>query len=196
MVTVTAPATRTATSVNRIGAVTMLVSGLTALMVTIAAIVDPDLAQAGKSAYLVSGVVMCLVDLGVALGIAAVAAATPIALGRLRTPIVVLTVAASLAMVVAEAALRVDFATGTAAYGVVGPLQALGLIAMGVGIVRAGRWTSWRRFAVLAWGLYVPLVMVPLLAASGGTSLVALGGYHLGVVAAAWALRSELRHDS
>ncbi len=180
------------TSAGRIGSSLLLIGGLTALMVTAAAVIDPDIAQAGKGAYLASGVVMSLVDLAVAVGLAFVATSIPLALGRLRTPVIVLTVGASAGMVFAEGALRASFATGNALFGVFGPLQALGLIALGIGIVRARAWTSWRRFALLGWGLYVPILMLPLLISSGGTSLVALAGYHLGVVAAAVATRIEL----
>jgi hypothetical protein len=178
-------------SAGRFGPALFLIAGITALFVTAAAFAFPDVAQAGKSAYLVSGVVMSFVDFAVALGIGVVFASAPVALGRLRSAILTLTVGASIGMVLAEIALRIDFATGTAMYSVVGPLQALGLIGLGIGIVRARGWTSWRRFVVLGWGLYVPMIMVPLLAASGGTSLVALAGYHVGVVATGIAARTE-----
>jgi uncharacterized membrane protein (DUF2068 family) len=183
--------TNSALSARVMGPALLLIGGVTALLVTAAAAVYPDIATAGRPAYLASGLIMTSADLAVALGLAAVAVAAPLALGRLRTPVIALTVGASFGMVVAEAVLRADFATGNAIYGVVGPLQALGLIGLGVGIIRSRGWSSWRRFAVLAWGLYIPLLMVPLLVFSGGTSLVALAGYHIGVVAAGVAARQE-----
>lgn len=184
-----ANATITTPTMRIVGPALLLIGGATALLVTAAAALFSDIATAGRSAYLASGVVMTAVDLAVAVGLAAVAVSAPLALGRLRAPLIALTVGASLAMVAAEVVLRVDFAAGNAFFGVAGPLQAVGLVGLGIGIIRGRVWSSLRRYAFLAWGLYVPILMVPLLVASGGTSLLALAGYHIGVVAtgvAAW----------
>lgn len=70
--------------------------------------------------------------------------------------------AGSAGIVVAEPLLRVSFALGKAVLGVVGPMQALGLILVGIAIIRGGVWGSWRRYTVLGLGLYVPCLMVPL----------------------------------
>jgi hypothetical protein len=166
----------------------MLLGGaaVVALVVTVlAAFVDAGIARPGAGAYLVSGVVMTAVDLAVAVAFAALSGAGAMQAGRYGTVSFTILVVSSFGMVIAEALLRVDFALGNAAYGIVGPLQAVGLVLVGFGIIRARRWSSWRRFSALALGLYIPLLMVPLLVASGGTSLLALGGYHLLVLAIA-----------
>lgn len=62
-------------------------------------------------------------------------------------------------------------------------LAGLGLVLAGVAVVRAGRWTGWRRWVVLALGIYVFVVLTPVIIASGGPpavpSVVALAGWEL-----------------
>jgi hypothetical protein len=162
----------------------LLVAAATGLAVTAAAaFLDPAIGQPHHGAYIASGVVMSIVDFLTAVGLAGLAFTPAVREGRFKQVAFGTLVIASFAMVPAEVLLRVDFATGNGVYGIVGPIQALGLILVGIGIVRRALWTSWRRFVVLAMGLYVPLVMVPLMVSAGGTSLVALGGYHAFVLA-------------
>jgi hypothetical protein len=153
------------------------------LLTATAATIDPGLARPGGSHFLASGVVMCLVDLAVAIGFTALALQAPARPTVLRWLGGALLVAGSFGTVPAEALLRVDFDLGNAVFGVVGPAQALGLVLFGIAVVVARQWTSWRRFAPLALGLYVPFVMMPLLIASQGLSLGALAGYHAFVLA-------------
>ncbi|GAA1871403.1 hypothetical protein GCM10009836_60260 [Pseudonocardia ailaonensis] len=47
-------------------------------------------------------------------------------------------------------------------------LVGIGLILVGVAVIRAGVWSGWRRFVVLALGIVVFVVMTPLLIVSGG----------------------------
>lgn len=169
----------TTASLVRNGGAFLIGAAATALVLTAAAaFIDRSLARPGAGGYLASGIVMTLVDLFAALGLTGLAGTDAVGPGRFKQLAFGLAIGGSFAMVPAEVLLRIDFATGNAAYGIVGPIQAIGLILVGIGIVRARRWSSWRRFVVLFWGIYVPAVMVPLLAASGGTSLVALAGYH------------------
>ena len=91
-------------------------------------------------------------------------------------------IAGSAGSVVAEALLRFDWTAGNNLYSVVGSVHAAGFILAGIGVIRARAWTSWHRFMPLAMGLYVPLLMIPLLARSNGTSPVALAGFHVGIL--------------
>ena len=51
----------------------------------------------------------------------------------------------------------------------VGPLlTGVGLVAAGIAVVRAGRWSGWQRFTPLAVGAYVFVVLIPVLIGSGG----------------------------
>jgi hypothetical protein len=166
-----------------LGAAFLALSATIALLLTAAtAFVNPAIGQPTQPEYLASGVVMTLVDLLVVCGFARLAASTAMAPGPFKQLAFGLLVLSSLAMVPAEALLRVDFDAGNAAFGVAGPLQAAGLVLVGVGIIRTHRWSAWHRYMPLAMGLYIPFVMLPLLIASGGTSLVALVGYHVCVL--------------
>jgi hypothetical protein len=166
-----------------LGAAFLVLSATIALLLTAAAaFVNPAIAQPRQPEYLASGVVMVLVDLLVVFGLGSLAASTAMAPGRFKRLAFGLLILSSLAMVPAEALLRVDFDTGNAAFGVAGPLQAVGLVLVGVGIIRTHRWSTWRRYTPLVMGLYIPFVMVPLLITSAGTSLVALAGYHMCVL--------------
>lgn len=176
----------------RRGPMLLIAAAVTALAVTALAMwLDPALATPKTPDYIASGVVMTLVDLAAGLGFTGLAFAGAVRPGRFSTLAFAIAIAASFAMVPAELLLRVDFAVGNALYGVVGPLQAIGLVLVGIAIVTAHRWHSWGRFTVLALGLYVPLVMVPVLVASGGTSLAALAGYHALILAVGIGFRIE-----
>lgn len=54
-------------------------------------------------------------------------------------------------------------------------LVAFGLVVAGAAVVRAGRWQGWRRYVLLACGLYVPLVLVPSFALPGLAPHYAIG---------------------
>lgn len=69
---------------------------------------------------------------------------------------------------VGEAAAEPLYSTATLAL-------ALGPILAGVALVRAGRWTGWHRFTLLACGLYVPLVLLPSFALPGAAMNYAIG---------------------
>lgn len=169
-------------------------SALIALTTTAAAsVIDPGLAQPGHPHYIGSGVVMTLVDLLLALGFSGLVATPAMRSSWFKWFASALLVVGSFAMVPSEALLRVDFALGNSAFGIAGPIQALGLILFGIGVIRTARWASWRRLAPLAMGLYIPLVMIPALIASHGTSLLALGGYHSFVLLVGVAFMLEQR---
>ena len=175
----------------------LITSATGALLVTAgAAFVDPALARPGHPHYLGSGAVMTVVDLLLALGLAGLAATPAARDGWPKTAATILMVVGSFGMVPAEVLLRVDFALGNGVFGVVGPLQAAGLIVFGIVVIRTGRWISWRRFAPLGFGLYIPLVMLPTLIATRGDSLVALAGYHTCVLLLGVAALLESRRQA
>jgi len=168
---------------GRLGPWYLIVSAGLALMVTTAAaFIDAGIARPGDPHYAASGFVMTPVDLLLALGFAAMASASAVSAGWLKKTAFALLIGGSLVMVPAEALLRVDFGLGNVIFGIAGPLQALGMILAGIGVIRTGRWSSWRRFALVAMGLYIPLVMMPWLILGHGTGLLPLAGYHLFVL--------------
>lgn len=176
------------------GPLLCLAAAAIALVVTgLAATVVPSLARHATTGFDISGAWMCLSD---ALFLAAVLVfvrSDDLPRGQLTRVSTWLVVVGSTAAVVAEAMLRADFSLGTDAFSVAGPLQALGIIGLGIAVVRAHRWSGWHRFSWLLLGLYVPLVLVPALAHSGGQNLGALAGFHgcIALVGVAWL--SEVR---
>lgn len=70
-------------------------------------------------------------------------------------------------------------------------LIAVGLVATGVGIVRAGHWSGWRRWVVLATGVYVFVPMTPALIGPFIVARVAIGVWMLLFAAIGWALLTE-----
>ena len=55
-------------------------------------------------------------------------------------------------------------------------LVGLGLILAGIAVVRTGRWTGWRRYVTLVLGVYVFVVMTPVIIVAGGPPAVAAIG--------------------
>jgi hypothetical protein len=163
----------------RIGPAAFVVSAVIALSVTIAAATfAPALARSGDSAYTWSGGAMCLSDLALLIGVVALARSGAVRDGWLRNVGFFLAIVGSAGIVVAEALLRIDHDAGNGLFNVVGPMQAIGFIVVGVGVILTKAWTGWRRFVPLAMGIYVPAILVPAINASGGENLLALAGYH------------------
>lgn len=162
------------------GPAAFIVAAAIALPLTLAAgTLAPRLAVRGDIHYTYSGVAMTLSDLCVLIGVLVLATTSAVRDGWLKRIAYLLAIAGSAGIVVAEVLLRVKADTGDAVFGVVGPTQALGLIGVGIGIILSRVWRGWRRFAVLAMGLYIPAVLVPALALSSSKeNLLALAGYH------------------
>ena len=94
--------------------------------------------------------------------------------GALATISLGLTILGLAVLTVAEI---VWLATGAAdaLYGIATLAYTLGLILLGVAVLRARRWTGWHRFTPLACGLFVPLVMFPAFALPGYAANYAIG---------------------
>lgn len=162
------------------GALWWIAAAVVALAVTgAAAMVAPALGRQGEPAYWMSGLLMTVSDVLLLLGVVALSrsgAARPAWAWAASAAAAVL---GSAGAVVAEVLLRFDFQLGTAVFGIVGTLQALGFIGLGLCMAVNGTWHGWRRFTLLALGLYVPAVLVPLMTHSHGHSLAGLAGFHV-----------------
>jgi hypothetical protein len=92
-------------------------------------------------------------------------------------------------LMLAVAEVITESATGTsdALFAIAPNLVGLGLILTGVAVIRAGRWTGWRRYVTLALGIYVFAVLTPVIIAAGGPPAVPAVGA-LAVWEVLWAL--------
>jgi hypothetical protein len=104
-----------------------------------------------------------------------------------------LTLLGLVVLVAAEAAWLAGLGGADALYGLATLALALGPILAGVAIARAGRWGGRRRFALLACGLYVPLVLLPSFALPGFAMNYALGIWGVCWLLLGWSLRAEAR---
>jgi hypothetical protein len=81
----------------------------------------------------------------------------------------------------AEVVWPADPGLGDTLFGIAPILTGVGLIVAGIAVLRAGRWTGWRRFTPVVLGVYIFVVMTPVLIASGGppapASLWAITGW-------------------
>ena len=111
--------------------------------------------------------------------------------GRLAAAGLALTLLGLVVLVAAEAAWLTGLGAADALYSLATLALALGPILAGIAIVRAGRWGGWRRFALLACGLYVPLVLLPSFALPGFAMNYALGLWGVCWLLVGLALRAE-----
>jgi hypothetical protein len=180
-----------------VGAGALIGAGVLALAVTVAAATfAPGLARHGDRLYAFSGGVMTLSDTLVLAGVVALLGTGAVRPGWLRRVAFFLAIAGSAGVCVAEVMLRVNADAGNTAFQVVGPVQAVGLILVGVGIILTRAWSGWRRFITLVMGLYVPAVLVPAINASGGENLPALAGYHTLILLVGVAFLVESRAEA
>ena len=89
----------------------------------------------------------------------------------------------ALMLAVAEVLTESSPGASGALFAVAPNLVGLGLILAGVAVIRTGRWTGWHRWIVLALGIYVFVVLTPVIIASGGppaaASVAALTGWEI-----------------
>jgi hypothetical protein len=182
------------TGARTAGPVALMAAGALALAVTgSAATFAPGLARHGDGLYSLSGVVMTIADALVLAGAIALAGTAAVRRGWLHRVAFALAILGSAGVCFAEVMLRANADLGNTAFQVVGPVQAVGLILIGVGVMLTKTWSGWRRFITLAMGLYVPAILVPAINASGGENLLALAGYHtlILLVGIAWLIERD-----
>jgi hypothetical protein len=86
---------------------------------------------------------------------------------------------AGAAFIPSEAIIPFNFQLGNALDGTCGPLLGLGMILVGVAVLRAQQWQGWGRFVPLLFGLYPFLVIMPFIVATGQPNFAAIGGWGL-----------------
>jgi phosphatidylserine synthase len=69
--------------------------------------------------------------------------------------------------------------------------QALGLLLVGIAVVRARRWQSWQRYTPLLCGLYPFLVMIPVFMLSGGPNFWVIAAWQIPFVLLGLALYQQ-----
>lgn len=94
-------------------------------------------------------------DLLLAAGVAGLVRSGVAGRGRLATIGLVLTVLGFLVLCVAEIALAMESDIDMVLFGIASAVLVVGLIMIGVAVLRARRWTGWQRFLPLVLGLYL-----------------------------------------
>ncbi len=90
-------------------------------------------------------------------------------------------------LLLAEATALIDMESAVILFSVATLALMVGLILAGIAMLRSGHWTGWRRFTLLACGLFIPLVLLPRLCPAG--LCLQLRDRRLGrLLAVAWAL--------
>jgi hypothetical protein len=111
--------------------------------------------------------------------------------GRLATAGLWLTVAGLGVLTVAEGVSQMSMGVAVVFYSVATLVMILGLILLGVAVVRAGCWTGWYRFTPLACGLFMLLVVLPALSLPGYASNYAIGLWGVCWLLFGWSLLVE-----
>ena len=88
-----------------------------------------------------------------------------------------------LVLAVAEVLIETSQGLGNALFGLGPTLVGVGLVLAGIAVVRNEMWTGWQRYVPVTLGIYVFVVLTPVLIASGGppavASLLALTGWEV-----------------
>jgi hypothetical protein len=156
------------TSTRPVAAIAALITGL-ATVYTLAILLgmpDPDWA------YLPRGIIH-VGELAALVAVGLSGAAGTGLLGRLGLGLAIL---GALMLAVAEVITVSATGTSDTLFAIAPNLVGLGLILAGIAVLRTGRWTGWRRYLVLAQGIYVFVVMTPVIIIAGGPpSVPAIG---------------------
>ena len=91
----------------------------------------------------------------------------------------VIALVASVLFLPFEVLVAINLELGGMLLGLSALAQGLGLLLVGIAVLRTGRWGSWHRFTPLLCGLYTFLVLIPALALSDGYNAWALAGWQI-----------------
>ena len=164
--------------VLRPAALVVGIGSLVAVTIGIAtATVSPELAKPGTGGFALAGVILTLAHLAVLSGIAILAASPAARPGRLKSIGFASALAGLASQTLGEALIRVDMSLGNVFFSACMPLMGIGMIMVGIAVIRTGTWSGWRRFAPISCGLYIPVVLIPAFVIARGPSFVALAGF-------------------
>jgi hypothetical protein len=156
-------------SARPVAGIAALITGL-AVVYTVGLLLgmpDPDWA------YLPRGIIH-LGELAAVVALALSGAAGTGLLGRLGLGLACL---GELMLAVAEVITLSAPGTSETLFAIAPNLVGLGLILTGIAVIRAGRFTGWRRYVTLALGIYIFVVLTPVIIAAGGPpALPAIAG--------------------
>jgi hypothetical protein len=125
------------------------------------------------------------------IGVVGLARSGAMGRGRIAGAGIALTIVGLGVLTLAEFTAMVNMETAVLFYSSATLALMGGLILTGVAVLRAGRWTSWRRFSPLACGLFIPLVLLPSFALPGYAS-----NYAIGIWGVCWLLIGLSLRDS
>jgi hypothetical protein len=80
---------------------------------------------------------------------------------------------------VAELIVIFDSNMANMIFGIATPLQGLGMIGIGVAVLRTMRWKGWHTLVPLLCGLYTFVVLLPAFILSGGPNYYVIGGWSI-----------------
>ncbi len=120
---------------------------------------------------------LTLAHVAVLFGVATLAASPAARPGWLKNIGFAAALAGLAAQALGEALIRFDMNLGNVFFTACMPLMGAGMILAGVAVIRTGAWSGWRRFAPLASGLYIPIVLIPAFVIAKGPSFLALAGF-------------------
>jgi hypothetical protein len=156
------------TSTRPVAAIAALITGI-ATVYTIALLLGmPD----PEWAYLPRGIIH-LGELAALVALGLSGAAGGGLLGRLGLGLAIL---GELMLAVAEVITVSATGASDTLFAIAPNLVGLGLILAGVAVIRTGRWSGWRRYAPLVLGVYVFVVMTPVIIVAGGPPAAAAIG--------------------
>jgi hypothetical protein len=131
-------------------------------------------------------------ELAIVLAVAGSAAWRAGLVGRIGVGVAVL---GEVLLIVAELVDPFNGPVGDQIFNVAPPLAGLGMVLVGIAVLRSGAWSGWHRFMPLLVGVWMFVVVTPLLIAFGGppvlAPLLAVGGWDLCWALAAVAVLAE-----
>lgn len=90
-----------------------------------------------------------------------------------------ITVLGFLVLTAAEATIRFSWEQGNNLFSLAVPFAGLGYILAGIAVIRTRQWTGWHKLTPLINGLYVPFLLLPAFAMTGGPIYLAIAGWSL-----------------